>query len=121
DRMLNSALELAKITSEDPFGGIPEPSQLGALSGDLDLYSSDVYSLPGEERISYARRAEKAALDSDPRIKNSEGGSFDAATGRHVNPSASVRRGERRFRLPRRVVSCWKARSVHRGTQRDCH
>src|SRR6266700_3046819 len=81
DRMLNSALELAKITSEDPFGGIPEPSQLGSLSGDLDLYSSDVYSLPGEERISYGRRAEKAALDSDPRIKNSEGGSFDAATG----------------------------------------
>src|SRR5438067_11184379 len=29
DRMLNSALELAKITSEDPFGGIPELSQLG--------------------------------------------------------------------------------------------
>src|SRR5947209_5206789 len=84
DRMLKSALELAKITSEDPFGGIPEPSQLGSLSGDLDLYSPDVYSLPGEERISYARRAEKAALDSDPRIKNSEGGSFDAATGHKI-------------------------------------
>src|SRR5256886_4901435 len=68
DRMLKSAIELAKITSEDPFAGIPEPSQLGSLSGDLDLYSSDVYSLPGEERISYARRAEKAALDSDPQI-----------------------------------------------------
>ncbi|PYV47306.1 MAG: peptidase [Acidobacteria bacterium] len=84
DRMLKSALELAKITSEDPFAGIPEPEQLGALSGDLDLYSADVYSLPGEERISYARRAEKAALDSDPRIKNSEGGSFDAATGHKI-------------------------------------
>ena len=84
DRMVNSALELAKITSEDPFAGIPEASQLGALPGDLDLYSADVYSLPGEERISYARRTEKAALDFDPRIKNSEGGSFDAATGHKV-------------------------------------
>ena len=84
DRMLNSAIELAKITSEDPFAGIPEPDQLGSISGDLDLYSADVYSLPGEERIAYARRAEKAALDSDPRIKNSEGGSFDAATGHKV-------------------------------------
>src|SRR6202451_3062409 len=56
DRMVKSALELSKITSEDPFGGIPEPSQLGSLSGDLDLYSADVYSLPGEGRISYARR-----------------------------------------------------------------
>jgi PmbA protein len=84
DRMLNSALELAKITSEDPFAGIPEPSQLGSIPGNLDLYSSDVYSLPGPERIEYARRAEKAALDSDPRIKNSEGGSFDAATGHKI-------------------------------------
>ncbi len=84
NRMLNSALTLAKITSEDPYSGIPEPSQLGSLSGDLDLYSADVYSLPGEERINYARRAEKAALDFDPRIKNSEGGSFDAATGHKI-------------------------------------
>jgi PmbA protein len=84
DRMVKSALELARITSEDPFGGIPEASQLGALSGELDLYHEDVYSLPGAERIDYARRAEKAALDFDPRIKNSEGGSFDAATGHKV-------------------------------------
>src|SRR5216117_1724875 len=46
DRMLNGALSLAKITSQDPNAGIPEPSQLGAIDGDLDLYSSDVYSLP---------------------------------------------------------------------------
>lgn len=84
DRMLKSAIELSKITSEDPFGGIPEADQYGSLSGDLQLYSSDVYSLPGEERINYARRAEKAAMDFDPRIKNSDGGSFDAATGRKI-------------------------------------
>jgi PmbA protein len=84
DRLLGSALELAKITSEDPYAGIPPADQLGQLEGDLDLYHEDVYSLPGPERIDYALRAEKAALDFDPRIKNSEGGSFDAATGRKV-------------------------------------
>ncbi len=84
DRMIKSAIELSKITSEDPFAGIPEASQLGSLPGDLDLYYPDVYSLSGEERISYARRAEKAALDYDPRIKNSDGGSFDAATGHKI-------------------------------------
>jgi PmbA protein len=84
ERMLKSALELAKITSEDPYAGIPEASKLGSLPDDLDLYHEDVYSLAGAERIEYARRAEKAALDADPRIKNSEGGSFDAATGRKV-------------------------------------
>jgi len=84
DRMLKSALELSKITSEDPFSGLPEASQLGSLSGDLDLYHPDVYSLPGQERIAYARRAEKAALEVDARIKNSDGGSFDAATGHKI-------------------------------------
>lgn len=84
ERMLKSALELAKITSEDPFAGIPERGQLGQLAGDLDLYHADVYSLPGPERIDYARRAEKAALDYDPRLKNSDGGSFDAATGHKI-------------------------------------
>src|SRR6202167_6084023 len=84
DRMVKSAIDLSKITSEDPFGGIPDPAQLGQLTNDLDLFHEDVYSLPGPDRIDYARRAEKAALDFDPRIKNSEGGSFDAATGHKV-------------------------------------
>src|SRR5216684_1491541 len=66
ERMLKSALELAKITSEDPHAGIPEAGKFGSLSGDLHLYHEDVYSLPGPERIDYARRAEKAALDADP-------------------------------------------------------
>src|SRR5215470_6880172 len=84
ERMLKSALELAKITSEDPFSGIPDAAQLGQLTVPLDLYHEDVYSLPGSERIDYARRAEKAALDTDSRLKNSDGGSFDAATGRKI-------------------------------------
>ncbi len=81
DRMVSSALALAEVTSEDPFAGLPEASQLGSIGGDLDLYFDDVYSLSGEERIDYARRAEQAALAVDKRISNSEGGSFDAADG----------------------------------------
>lgn len=79
ERLVKGALDLARVTSEDPYAGIPEASQLGAVSGDLGLYYEDVYSLPAEDRIEYARRAEKAAFDYDPRIKNSEGGSFDAS------------------------------------------
>ncbi len=81
DRMVRSALDLAKVTSEDPHAGLPQPSQLGQLTTDLDLYYDDVYSLSTADRIDYARRAENAAVSADPRITNSEGGSFDAATG----------------------------------------
>jgi PmbA protein len=83
-QMVDSALQLAKITSEDPFAGIPQAEQLGKLEGDLDLYHEDVYSLSTADRIDYARRAEKAALDVDSRITNSEGGTFDAAAGYKV-------------------------------------
>jgi len=96
DRMVHSALELAKITSEDPFAGLPDAGQFGALTGNLDLYHEDVYSLPGEERISYARRAERAALDCDKRLTNSEGGSFDAATGHKVFANSAGFTGEYR-------------------------
>jgi len=84
ETLVKGALELARITSEDPHAGLPAPEQLGQIAGDLDLYYDDVYSLPTEERIGYARRAEAAAMQADARIKNSEGGSFDAATGRKV-------------------------------------
>jgi PmbA protein len=50
----------------------------------LKLYYADVYSLPPEQRIDYARQAETAALNFDPRIRNSDGVSFDASTGYKV-------------------------------------
>lgn len=83
-QLLDGAMALVKVTEEDPFTGLPETSEFGSLSGDLHLYYDDVYSLEGPERIEWARRAEAAALAADPRITNSDGGSFDAATGRMV-------------------------------------
>jgi PmbA protein len=83
-RLVKGAIELARITSEDPFSGMPEAAQLGQISGDLQLYYEDVNSLEPAERIEWARRAEKAAMDFDPRIRNSDGGSFDAAVGHRV-------------------------------------
>ncbi len=83
-QLVEGALALVKITEEDPFAGLPERDEFGSVPGDLHLYYEDVYSLPGAERIEWARRAEAAALEADSRIVNSDGGSFDAATGRKV-------------------------------------
>ncbi len=54
-------LAMAKVTSEDPSGGLPDASLLGKFEGDLGLYSPDVEAFSTEERIDYARRAERAA------------------------------------------------------------
>src|SRR5580692_232596 len=83
-QLVEGAIALAKVTEEDPYTGLPETSAFGALTGDLHLYYDDVYSLAGQERIEWARRCESAALAADPRITNSDGGSFEASTGRKV-------------------------------------
>jgi PmbA protein len=83
-QLISGAMALAKVTEEDAFAGLPDVADFGQLDSDLHLYFEDVYSLPGAERIALARRAEAAALAFDPRITNSQGGHFDAATGRKV-------------------------------------
>jgi PmbA protein len=75
---------LARITTEDPHAGLPDESELGHFDGALELYSDDVAVLETPWKIEQARLAERAALDFDPRITNSEGGSF----GSNLNQTA---------------------------------
>src|SRR5260370_39137877 len=84
ERLIQGALELARVTSEDPFAGLPEAAQLGSLSVDLQLYYDDVYSRPPIERFNYALLTEQAACDTGPRLRTSDGGTFDVSTGRRV-------------------------------------
>jgi PmbA protein len=83
-RMVASAVDLAHVTTEDPQAGLPDPSELGSLTGDLKLYSDEVATLAAEHKIDAAKRAEAAALSFDPRITNSDGGAFDSNIGGRV-------------------------------------
>jgi PmbA protein len=83
-RLVEGAITLAKITSEDPFAGLPEAHEFGKLDGDLHLYFDDVNAMPPAERIEIARRTEAAALAYDTRIQNSRGGDFDTATSHKI-------------------------------------
>jgi len=83
-QMVESALDIAAISTEDPYAGLPDASELGALSGDLRLYSDDIQSIDTAARIQAALDTEEAALSWDPRITNSEGGSFNAYSGTRV-------------------------------------
>jgi PmbA protein len=79
--MVRSAVAIARITSEDPFAGLPDDVDLGRSDGDLQLFSPSVAELKTEDKIERARRAEAAAMAFDPRIFNSEGGSFGSYIG----------------------------------------
>ncbi|MEO6803733.1 MAG: TldD/PmbA family protein [Granulicella sp.] len=85
-RLVNGAIALASITSEDPFAGLPEPDAFGecAAPESLGLYFEDVNQQPPAERIDIARRVEAAAMAFDTRIQNSKGGDFDTATSHKI-------------------------------------
>jgi PmbA protein len=84
-QIVEAAVGLAKITSPDPFAGLPEPSMFG--SNDVEaqaLFFDDVDSMAPAERIDMARRCEAAAMAYDPRITNSSGADFDASRSHRV-------------------------------------
>jgi PmbA protein len=115
--MVSSAIDLARVTSEDPFVGLPQADAMGQLTGDLSLYYEDVYGLPTAERIEYARRAEAAALSADPRLRNSDGGSFDAATGHKIMANSRGFSGE--YRRSYCSLSVMPIAQTENGMQRD--
>jgi PmbA protein len=84
ERMVRQALEIARISGEDPCAALPAAADLGSLSADLELYHDDVGELPTEEKIARARAAEQAALAADPRIGNSDGAFFGSNLGVRV-------------------------------------
>jgi PmbA protein len=82
--MVRGALDLAKITSEDPFAGMPDTSELGARPEDLGLYDDAIERMETEWKIAQAKRAEEVAFSTDVRIQNSEGAGFESYVGRRV-------------------------------------
>jgi PmbA protein len=83
-QMVRAALDIARITNEDPHAGLPEPEELGRLAADLRLYDDAIARMQTEWKIAQARSAEEVALSADPRIQNSEGASFDSYLGGRV-------------------------------------
>ncbi len=84
EAMVEKAIALAEITSEDPYAGLPDEDELGSLSIDLQLFDSAIASMETEFKIEQARAAESAALEFDPRIDNSKGASYESYLGRRV-------------------------------------
>jgi PmbA protein len=84
EQMVRSAMDLVSITTEDPHAGLPDPSELGNVEGDLKLFSEAIARLQTEFKIAQARQAEDAALTYDPRVSNSEGASFDSHQGSRI-------------------------------------
>jgi PmbA protein len=116
-RLVEGAITLAKITSEDPFAGLPEAHEFGQLDGELHLYFDDVNQMPPAERIEIARHTEAAAMAYDTRIQNSRGSDFDTAISHKIMMNSRGFLGE--YRRSYCGFSVAPIAQDERGMQRD--
>ncbi|MBK7586521.1 MAG: TldD/PmbA family protein [Myxococcales bacterium] len=82
ERCVSDALMLAELSEPDPFAGPADPAELGSPPfPELDLYDESVEKVMADVALERATRAERAALDFDPRMTLSEGATFSRTTG----------------------------------------
>jgi PmbA protein len=82
ERCVADALELCALSEPDPFAG-PAAEELLCKPPhpDLQLFDASIDAIDAERAIEQARLAERAALDADPRITNSEGATYSRTSG----------------------------------------
>jgi len=76
DAFARQVVEMARAVAPDPVSGLPDASLLATDAPDLELADPAGLELSPEGRVERARRCEAAALESDPRLVNSEGAEF---------------------------------------------
>ena len=79
---VEAALAIAKYTSPDDCTGLADRELMAFDAPDLDLYHAAEIDV--DKAVQLALDTEKAALEHDERIVNSEGASFNAHTGVRV-------------------------------------
>jgi PmbA protein len=76
------ASAIARHTAADECSGLADPEALAREVPDLDLYHP--WDLAPEQAVTLARECEAAGLESDARLKNSEGATVTTHSGVHV-------------------------------------
>jgi PmbA protein len=96
-RLVDGAVTLARITSEDPFAGLPDASAFSQHDvAAQNLFFDDVNQQEPAARIEIARQVEAAAMAYDTRIQNSGGGDFDTSTSHKIMMNSRGFTGEYR-------------------------
>ncbi|WGE66024.1 metalloprotease PmbA [Actinobacillus equuli] len=81
-RAVESALAIAKYTSEDECAGLADKEVMAFDAPDLELYHQADISV--EQAVELALKAEHHALNADEKIVNSEGATFNSHSGVRV-------------------------------------
>jgi PmbA protein len=79
-RMIDNAIERAKLAGADQFAGLPDPAPIKASAESLKIYDPAILTLSPEKKIAAATKVEAIGL-ADKRIKKSAGSTFGTFVG----------------------------------------
>lgn len=117
ERLLDDTCALAQAMAADTCAGLPEPQETITTPPDLELWDDALEQLPVEERTAMAKMAERAALDYDARITNSEGGAYSSSQSRVLYANSHGFIGQ--YRAGSVNLSVASIASDNHGMQRD--
>ncbi len=79
-RLIDNAIKRARLTSKDPYSGIPEKQRADYDLESLKLYDQKLVEMAPEKKIALAKEVEKIALENK-QITKSSGSSFGSNIG----------------------------------------
>lgn len=112
---VEAAINLAKLSEEDPFAGLASKEEMAQIHSSLDLYHP--WDLSVNDAIEVAKICEQNALAYDKRISNSEGATINSTHAYHVYANSHGFLGF----LPstRHSLSCTVIAKTLQGMERD--
>lgn len=84
EKLVDDTSRMAKVTAQDPHGGLPQGAELARELPQLDLIDEPARGVSVDEKIDIALQTEKSAMSYDARITNSEGAEFSNHFGRVI-------------------------------------
>ena len=94
EQTVRAAYDIARFTAEDPAAGLPDVADLAmgqAAQLDLDLFHP--WTIDAEQAAVISMRCERAALEVDKRITNSEGAGVSAQQSHFISGNSRGFRG----------------------------
>ena len=115
DEAVRAAVDIARVSAEDPATGLPEEADLQTTFRDLDLWHP--FAGTAEDAVRIASAAEEAAFAADERIVNSDGTNFSTSSGEFTLANTlGFRAG---YRYSRHDLDCAPIAEDESGMQRD--
>ena len=96
DDLVTRTVEMAKVTSQDEYSGLPEKDMQGMAEADLGLFDEKIQTIPTEKKIELAKKMEKIGMDYDKRITNSDGSSWSDSVSTFVLANSNGFYGEQK-------------------------